>query len=84
MTKAHLSSALRVGDLLLRNRNVMASLTRNRAIPTNIPGKHMTEYYVQRARGGAGLILAEGTLVVQQGTEWPNAPGIWSDEQVAA
>lgn len=45
----------------------------------------MKEYYAQRAKdGGAGLILAEGTLITPQGTEWPNAPGIWSDEQVAA
>lgn len=44
----------------------------------------MVEYYTQRARGGAGLIMSEGTLVSQQGTEWPNAPGIWSDDHVAA
>ena len=31
-----------------------------------------------------GLILSEGTLVSQQGTEWPYAPGIWSEEQVQA
>lgn len=84
MARPSLSSPLRIGDLLLRNRNVMASLTRNRAVPTNVPGRHIVEHYAQRARGGAGLILAEGTLVVQQGTEWPHAPGIWSDEQAEA
>jgi 2,4-dienoyl-CoA reductase-like NADH-dependent reductase (Old Yellow Enzyme family) len=40
-------------------------------------------YYTQRAQGKPGLILTEGTLISQQGTEWPHAPGIWSDEQVA-
>jgi 2,4-dienoyl-CoA reductase-like NADH-dependent reductase (Old Yellow Enzyme family) len=40
------------------------------------------EYYSQRAEGGAGLLLTEGVLISPQGTEWPHAPGIWSDEQV--
>lgn len=63
----------------------MASLTRNRAVPTNVPiHDSVREYYVQRARGGAGLILAEGTLIEPQGTEWPHAPGIWSEEHVRA
>ena len=62
----------------------MASLTRNRNVPTNVPNDVVLEYYVQRAKGGAGLILSEGTLVSQQGLEWPHAPGIWNDEQVAA
>ena len=80
--KPHISTPLRLGDLTLRNRNVMASLTRNRAIPTNVPNKFNVEYYTQRAKGGAGLIVSEGTLVSQQGTEWPHAPGLWSDEHV--
>ncbi|KAK0450021.1 flavoprotein NADH-dependent oxidoreductase [Armillaria borealis] len=41
----------------------------------------MVEYYRQRAPGGAGLIISEGILISQQGTEWQNAPGIWSKEQ---
>ncbi|KIP04657.1 hypothetical protein PHLGIDRAFT_109236 [Phlebiopsis gigantea 11061_1 CR5-6] len=79
-----LSQPLALGDLTLKNRNIMASLTRNRNVPTNVPNDIVKEYYVQRARGGASLILSEGTLVAQQGTEWPHAPGIWSEEQVAA
>ena len=79
-----LSQPLTLGDLTLRNRNVMASLTRNRNLPTNAPNEVVKEYYVQRARGGASLILTEGTLIARQGTEWPHAPGIWNEEQVAA
>ena len=37
----------------------------------------------KRARGGAGLILSEGTLVSRQGSEWAKAPGIWSSAHVA-
>jgi 2,4-dienoyl-CoA reductase-like NADH-dependent reductase (Old Yellow Enzyme family) len=42
----------------------------------------MGEYYTQRA--SAGLIIAEATGISQQGLGWPSAPGLWSDEQVAA
>ncbi|KAG5638345.1 hypothetical protein H0H81_000588 [Sphagnurus paluster] len=60
----------------------MSALTRNRALGT-IPNDIMVEYYGQRSVGGAGLIVTEGTLVSRQGTEWPHAPGIWDEEQIA-
>lgn len=78
----NITDPLKLGDLVVRNRNIMASLTRNRSVPTNVPNEANLEYYIQRAKGGCGLIMSEGTLVSQQGTEWPNAPGIWSEEQV--
>ncbi|GJE84576.1 alkene reductase [Phanerochaete sordida] len=81
---SHLSVPLALGDLSMRNRNVMASLTRNRSVPTNVPNDLNLEYYVQRAKGGCGLILSEGALVVQQGSEYPHAPGIWNEEQARA
>lgn len=58
---------LELGPLHLRNRIIMSSLTRNRAVPTNVPNDFNLEYYAQRAEGGAGLIFAEGTLISQQG-----------------
>ncbi|KAK0469957.1 uncharacterized protein EV420DRAFT_1662635 [Desarmillaria tabescens] len=72
---------LQLGPITLKNRVFMSSMTRNRSIPTNVPNDIMVEYYRQRAAGGAGLIIAEGILISQQGTEWKNAPGIWSEEQ---
>ncbi|KAK0193618.1 hypothetical protein F5146DRAFT_1101553 [Armillaria mellea] len=72
---------LQLGSITLKNRVFMSSMTRNRSIPTNVPNDIMAEYYRQRAAGGAGLIIAEGILISQQGTEWQNAPGIWSQEQ---
>ncbi|EGO00660.1 hypothetical protein SERLA73DRAFT_50406 [Serpula lacrymans var. lacrymans S7.3] len=79
-----LLSPLAIGPLTLRNRVIMSALTRSRSAPTNVPNEVNLEHYVQRARGGAGLIVTEGVLIEQQGTEWQNAPGIWSQEQVAA
>ncbi|CAF1401207.1 unnamed protein product [Adineta steineri] len=71
-------SPLKLGPLELKNRVIMASLTRDRNL---VPGELQVKYYTQRA--GAGLILTEGTLIEQLGSEWSEAPGIYTDEQVA-
>ncbi|SAK67920.1 NADH:flavin oxidoreductase [Caballeronia ptereochthonis] len=72
---------IRIGDLDLPNRIVMAPLTRSRAIGgQRVPNALMAEYYVQRA--SAGLIISEATAVTPQGVDYANTPGIWSDEQV--
>jgi len=78
---ATLFDPLRVGDLTLPNRIVMAPLTRSRAGAQRLPNALMTEYYVQRA--SAGLILTEATIVSPQGAGYADTPGIWSREQVA-
>ncbi|EIJ36479.1 alkene reductase [Thiothrix nivea] len=69
-----------MGDLQLRNRIIMAPLTRCRASAGRVPNALMAEYYRQRA--GAGLILTEATSVTPMGVGYPDTPGIWSDEQV--
>ena len=71
---------LRLGDLVLKNRILMAPLTRTRAGESRVPNALMVEYYRQRA--SAGLILTEATSVSPQGVGYPGTPGIWSDEQV--
>jgi len=70
---------LRVGDLNLPNRVVMAPLTRLRAGPSQIPNALMAEYYAQRA--SAGLLITEGVPVSPQGVGYPGVPGVWSKEQ---
>ncbi len=73
---------IRVGDLDLPNRIIMAPLTRARAVGGyRVPNALMTEYYVQRA--SAGLILTEGTIVTPDGVGYEDTPGIWSEQQVA-
>lgn len=73
---------IRIGDLDLPNRIIMAPLTRTRAVGEGrIPNALMAEYYAQRA--SAGLIISEATSVTPQGVGYANTPGIWSDEQVA-
>ena len=50
---------VRLGELELANRIVMAPMTRSRADAQGVPTAEMVEYYRQRA--SAGLIVAEGT-----------------------
>jgi len=72
---------IRVGDLVMKNRFVMAPLTRMRSRqPGNVPWALNVEYYRQRA--GAGLIVTEATQVCPQGQGYPATPGIHTPEQV--
>jgi 2,4-dienoyl-CoA reductase-like NADH-dependent reductase (Old Yellow Enzyme family) len=72
---------LKIGDLELPNRVVMAPLTRNRSTGSGrVPNALMREYYAQRA--SAGLIISEATSVAPAGVGYPQTPGVWSDEQV--
>ena len=68
------------GDLELRNRIVMAPLTRARTpLEGAVPNPLMKEYYEQRAT--AGLIISEGTFVSDQARGWFGAPGIYTEAQ---
>lgn len=71
---------LTAGDLQLRNRLVLAPLTRARAGVERIPNALMQDYYVQRA--SAGLILTEATAITPSAVGYADTPGIWSDEQI--
>jgi N-ethylmaleimide reductase len=78
---ADLFSPLDLGPYSLRNRVVMAPLTRSRAGADGVPTELMAEYYAQRA--SAGLIISEATCISPQGLGYMNTPGIWNGEQVA-
>ena len=72
---------IQMGELALRNRIVMAPLTRMRAFNSRSAGAIQVKYYAQRAT--AGLIITEATSVSPQGVGYPNTPGLWSEAQVA-
>jgi len=73
---------VQVGRYHLRNRIVMAPLTRSRARhPGNVPTALNACYYAQRA--SAALIISEATQVSMQGQGYAWTPGIHSPEQVA-
>lgn len=80
-SKLKLLSPVRLGDLELPNRVLMAPMTRNRAAAGNVPTELNATYYAQRAT--AGLIVTEATQVSPRGVGYPGTPGIHTDEQVA-
>lgn len=70
------------GDLSLKNRVVMAPMTRSRSTDQAVPTPEMIEYYAQRA--SAGLIVSEGTSPSANGMGYCRTPGIYNAEQIAA
>jgi N-ethylmaleimide reductase len=76
----NLFSPVEVGPLVLRNRIVMAPLTRSRAGPGNVPNQLNALYYAQRA--SAGLIISEATQISPEGQGYISTPGIHSAEQI--
>lgn len=79
--KEKLLSPLITPAITLRNRVVMAPMSRRRA-ENGIPGDNIALYYAQRA--GAGLIIAENTAVAANGVGYLNVPGIYNATQRAA
>ncbi|HEX6533909.1 MAG TPA: alkene reductase [Gemmatimonadaceae bacterium] len=79
-TSAELLEPATLGTLKLRNRVVMAPMTRNRADARDAPQAMNVEYYRQRA--SAGLIVTEASQVSAQGKGNHRSPGIFTERQV--
>ena len=81
-TDQPLLQSFKLGATTLKNRVVMAPMTRSRADnPENAPTDMHVEYYTQRA--SAGLIITEGSQVSPQAVGYIHTPGIHSAAQVA-
>ncbi|NNH87316.1 alkene reductase [Acinetobacter terrae] len=74
------STPIQFGELKLKNRVVMAPLTRSRATADRVPTAMMAEYYAQRA--SAGLIISEATVISEEANGYEKTPGLFSDAQV--
>ncbi|GAB2500043.1 alkene reductase [Arenimonas alkanexedens] len=64
--------------LALKNRYVMAPMTRSRALD-NVPNALMAEYYGQRA--SAGLVISEGAAPAPDGLGYARIPGLFNEAQ---
>lgn len=69
-----------IGKIKLKNRIVLAPMTRGRAGFERIPNDIMAQYYYQRA--SAGLLITEATSISEQGLGWIDSPGIYTDQMV--
>jgi N-ethylmaleimide reductase len=78
----HLFKPLRIGDMTLKHRVVMAPLTRLRASdPDNAPHALNAEYYGQRASAG-GLIITEAAPISATANYGPRTPGLYTNAQI--
>jgi len=77
----NLFSPLKLGDLELPNRLVMAPLTRIRSGRSGVPAELVARYYTQRA--SLGLIVSEGTYPSHAGQGFPGQPGLVTPAQLA-
>ena len=77
----HIFSNVKIGDMLLKNRIVMAPMTRCRCI-NNLPNDLVAKYYVQRAE--AGMIITEGISPSDNGLGYARIPGLYTSEHAHA
>jgi N-ethylmaleimide reductase len=77
----HIFSNAKIGNLLLKNRIVMAPMTRCRC-ENNVPNDMVVTYYSQRAE--AGLIITEGTSPSDNGLGYARIPGLYTAEHLHA
>lgn len=71
-----------IGSLHLKNRIVMAPMTRSRSDDAGVPPEYAADYYAQRA--DAGLIITEATNISAEARGYPRTPGIWTEAQIVA
>ena len=83
MSASKLFQSVRVGDITLAHRVVLAPLTRFRHTDlTHVALPNVKEYYAQRGSTPGTLLITEATFIASQAGGYKNAPGIWSDEQI--
>jgi N-ethylmaleimide reductase len=81
MTTEALFKTILLGDIALKNRIVMAPLTRSRADVNGVPAAFAANYYSQRA--SAGLVVSEMTQVSREGAGYARTPGLHDPAQLA-
>ncbi|RPD75318.1 NADH:flavin oxidoreductase/NADH oxidase [Lentinus tigrinus ALCF2SS1-7] len=75
---------IKVGDITLAHRVVLAPQTRYRADAAHVHTDLGVEFYSQRASVPGTLLITEATYISPQASGQPHAPGIWNDAQIAA
>ncbi|MFN9626060.1 MAG: alkene reductase [Planctomycetota bacterium] len=80
MSTGALFETFTLRDLALRNRVVLAPMTRSRAGTSRIANRLMAEYYSQRS--SAGLLISEATTISPEANGWNESPGIYTDAMV--
>jgi len=78
----HLFEPIRIGAMELRNRLVMSPMETQYGAPGGIPTQRTIDYYVERAKGGVGLITLGACSIDEQHVEVPASLHFASDDGV--
>ncbi|KAJ1548309.1 hypothetical protein HK405_003735 [Cladochytrium tenue] len=81
-TAPHVFSPIKVGDMTLSHRIVLAPMTRSRS-PKEEANDLNALYYAQRATRGA-LLISEATPISATGKGYPDVPALITDDQARA
>jgi 2,4-dienoyl-CoA reductase-like NADH-dependent reductase (Old Yellow Enzyme family)/thioredoxin reductase len=80
MKYPHLLKPLQLGSIKLKNRLAMSQMTMNYATQEGFATEKLIRYYLERAKGGVGLIFVEGTFFTPEGRGYVNQLGLSSSE----
>ncbi len=80
MRYPNLSKPLQLGNITLKNRLVMSQMTMNYATKEGFATEKLIRYYMERAKGGVGLIFVEGTFFTPEGRGYIHQLGLSSSE----
>ncbi|KIW06215.1 uncharacterized protein PV09_02691 [Verruconis gallopava] len=82
---SRLFEPLKVGNMKLQHRIIMAPLTRLRSDENHVPiVPLMKEYYGQRASVPGTLLITEATFISPEAGGMDSVPGLWTREQLDA
>ena len=84
MSSSKLFQPIKVGDLNLKHRVVLAPLTRNRANAKHVHGDLAVEYYRQRANEPGTLLVTEATFIAGKAGGYEHVPGLENKAQTDA
>ncbi len=73
---------VKIGSMEVKNRFVMPAMGTNLAEPDGSAGPRLVDYYLERAKGGFGLLIVECTAISKEGRSLVNECGIWDDSLI--
>ncbi|UKZ51044.1 hypothetical protein TrVGV298_004799 [Trichoderma virens] len=84
MAESRLWKPLKIAGVEVKHRVGMPGLSRFRGTDDHVATPMMKEYYSQRSQVPGTLIITEAGIISPGAGGYPNAPGIWREDQVAA
>jgi len=76
----HLFNPITIGPMTAKNRLLMPAMSINFGVDEQgFVTEQLIDYFVARARGGAGMLLVGGGAVHPTGVELPDLPKLWKD-----